>query len=168
MEQKTEKRICQNCKKDFTIEPEDFNFYKKISVPPPTFCPWCRFIRRMAWRNERALYKRACDLCGKNIIATSREDAPYPVYCYPCWQSDKWDGQEFGAEYDFSVPFFEQFKRLQDKVQQFALWQRNVINCDYANLVGESKNVYLSVSVVLNYENVFYSNVIDASKNIVD
>ena len=65
MENKSEKRICQNCKKDFIIEPEDFNFYEKIKVPPPTFCPWCRFIRRMAWRNERALYKRTCDLCQK-------------------------------------------------------------------------------------------------------
>ncbi len=28
---------CQNCKKDFIIEPEDFNFYEKIKVPAPTF-----------------------------------------------------------------------------------------------------------------------------------
>ena len=27
MEHKSEKRICQSCKKDFTIEPEAFNFY---------------------------------------------------------------------------------------------------------------------------------------------
>jgi len=39
-----ETKQCQNCKKDFTVEPEDFNFYEKISgsasggkVPPPTF-----------------------------------------------------------------------------------------------------------------------------------
>jgi len=28
----TENRSCQNCKKNFTIEPEDFGFYEKISV----------------------------------------------------------------------------------------------------------------------------------------
>jgi len=34
MSRGTEVRICQNCKKDFTIEPEDFTFYEKIKVPP--------------------------------------------------------------------------------------------------------------------------------------
>ena len=33
-----EQRICQSCKKEFTIEPEDFLFYEKIKVPAPTFC----------------------------------------------------------------------------------------------------------------------------------
>jgi hypothetical protein len=54
---KTETKTCQNCKKDFTIESEDFNFYEKIKVPPPTFCPECRIIRRMLWRNFRSLFK---------------------------------------------------------------------------------------------------------------
>jgi len=44
---KSETKNCQNCKKDFTIEPEDFNFYEKIKVPPPTFCPECRLQRRI-------------------------------------------------------------------------------------------------------------------------
>ena len=30
-----EKRNCQNCKKDFTIETEDFSYYEKIKVPVP-------------------------------------------------------------------------------------------------------------------------------------
>jgi hypothetical protein len=32
-----ETKICQNCKKNFIIEPDDFGFYEKIKVPPPTF-----------------------------------------------------------------------------------------------------------------------------------
>jgi hypothetical protein len=39
MEYKPQNVICQNCKKDFTIELDDFRFYEKIKVPPPTFCP---------------------------------------------------------------------------------------------------------------------------------
>ena len=39
MEYKSQNVIYQNCKKEFTIEPEDFNFYEKIKVPAPTFCP---------------------------------------------------------------------------------------------------------------------------------
>ena len=33
-----ETRVCQNCKKDFVIEPDDFLFYEKMKVPAPTFC----------------------------------------------------------------------------------------------------------------------------------
>jgi len=41
-----ETKQCQNCKKEFEIEAEDFNFYKKIKVPPPTrpeiiYCEKC-------------------------------------------------------------------------------------------------------------------------------
>ena len=41
---KSETRNCQNCKKDFIIEPDDFSFYEKIKVPAPTFCPECRMV----------------------------------------------------------------------------------------------------------------------------
>lgn len=60
---KQETKNCQNCKKDFIIESDDFSFYEKIQVPPPTFCPECRLVRRLVTRNERTLYKRKCDLC---------------------------------------------------------------------------------------------------------
>ena len=31
-----ERKTCKNCKKDFVIEAEDFAFYERIQVPPPT------------------------------------------------------------------------------------------------------------------------------------
>ena len=104
----SETRNCQNCKKDFTIEPDDFSFYEKIKVPPPTFCPECRFQRRMSWRNERTLYKRSCDLCKSNFISMYHQDTIFPVYCRECWYSDKWDPLFYGQDYDFSKSFFEQ------------------------------------------------------------
>ena len=163
-----ENRICQNCKKDFTIEPEDFNFYEKIKVPPPTFCPECRLQRRLAWRNERSLYKRQCDLCKKNIIAMYDEFVPFPVYCRECWYGDGWDATTFSQVYDFSKSFFEQYKELMKNVPRLALWQRNAINSDYANMVAESRNVYLSISTVDGSENVFYSKDVDKSTDIMD
>src|SRR3989344_220537 len=167
MEQKTEKRICQNCKKDFIIEPDDFGFYEKIKVPPPTFCPWCRFIRQMAWRNERNLYKRSCDLCDKNIFSPYPAGIQFPVYCHECWWSDKWEATSYGQKYNFSLPFFKQYKELLDKVPRLGYLHTNVINSDYANLTKDSKNVYLSFSVVRG-EDVFYSKAIDDSFDIFD
>ena len=40
----SETRNCQNCKKDFLIEGDDFSFYKKLGVPSPTWCPDCRLF----------------------------------------------------------------------------------------------------------------------------
>lgn len=163
-----ENKICQNCKKNFTIDPDDFGFYEKIGVPAPTFCPECRLIRRFSWRNERALYRRACDLCQKNIIAMYPESAPFPVYCRECWYGDGWDPILFGRDYDFSKTFFEQYKEFSNTVPRLALWQRNSINSEYSNMAAESKNVYLSASVVAGSENVFYSKCVDKSRDIID
>jgi len=99
MQQET--KICQHCQKEFTIEPEDFDFYEKIKVPAPTFCPECRDVRRLAFRNGHSLYKGKCGLCGKSIISRFSPDKPYKVYCKECWWSDNWDQLQHGREYDF-------------------------------------------------------------------
>lgn len=70
-------KTCQNCKQNFIIEPEDFLFYEKMNVPAPTFCPQCRLQRRLAFLNLFTLYKRPCDLCGKDSIVI------YPARCRP-------------------------------------------------------------------------------------
>lgn len=168
MNNQSENRICQNCKEDFVIEPDDFGFYEKIKVPPPTFCPECRRVRRFAWRNERALYRRICNLCNKNIISIYHESVPFPVYCRECWYGDDWDSASYARSYDLTKNFFEQYKEFSKTVPRLALWQRNVVNSDYSNMVGESRNVYLSVSVVKDSENVFYSKCVDKSRDIVD
>ena len=62
-------KVCQFCKKDFIIEPEDFKFYEKIRVLPPKICIECRAILRLSFRNERCFYKRTCDNCKKDIIS---------------------------------------------------------------------------------------------------
>src|SRR3990167_10471474 len=86
-----ETRKCQNCHNDFTIEPEDFKFYEKISVPPPTWCPECRAMRRLQFRNLRQPYKRVCAATGKDIFTLMPPEAPMPVYSGDYWRSDAWD-----------------------------------------------------------------------------
>ena len=131
-------KICQNCKTDFTIEPEDFEFYEKIKVPSPTFCPECRMVRRMVWRNERAFYKRKCDLCQKDIISVYSSQSPKKVYCSNCWNGDKWDAIDYGQNIDFSESFFEQFKNLQKQVPRVALINIKSVNSDYQNYYSEN------------------------------
>src|SRR3989344_6370841 len=105
----SETKNCQNCKSEFTIEPDDFAFYEMMKVPPPTWCPRCRLIRRMAWRGYQKLHKRKCDSTGEQVISVIHPNAPYRVYRQDIWWSDKWDPKSDGKDYDFSRSFFGQF-----------------------------------------------------------
>ena len=105
----SETRNCRNCKTDFTIAPEDFGFYEKMGVPAPDICHECRSQERTAFRNESVLYKRKCDLSGKDIISIYSQDKPYKVYDQEVWWGDGWDAMDHGRDYDFTPPFFHQF-----------------------------------------------------------
>ena len=165
-----ETRKCQNCKADFTIEPNDFGFYEKIRVPPPTFCPDCRRQRRWAWRNNVSLYNRKCDLCGKSVISIYSPDSGLVIYCNKCWWSDKWDPKSYAMDYDFSRPFFTQFRELLQKVPQMAIVNDDGIaslNCEYTHDWWFSKNCYMCFSGWY-VENVMYGFFILAGREIVD
>ncbi|MBI2623185.1 MAG: hypothetical protein HYW65_01240 [Candidatus Liptonbacteria bacterium] len=139
----SEARTCQNCHAQFAVDTEDQAFYARLQVPAPTFCPRCRMVRRQMFRNERALYKRPCDLCKKSVVSMYAPDAPYTVYCVECYQSDKWDPLGYGREYDFSRPFFEQFSELMRAVPRRALYIDFASASDYTNWGVNLKNCYL-------------------------
>ncbi len=160
-------KTCQNCKKDFTIEPEDFNFYEKIKVPAPTFCPECRAERRFIWRNERTLYKRKCDLCKKNIIGLYPPKTLFPVYCYECWYGDGWDSADYGMDYNPKIPFFSQFKNLMNKVPRLAIWVVASTKSEYTNQSYFNRNAYLSFAL-RDSENIFYAGRTKTIKNCID
>ena len=165
------RQVCENCKKDFIIESNDFSFYKKLGVPVPRWCPHCRFIRKLTFTNERSLYKRECANCRKSTISIYHPNVPYPIWCIQCHLSDVWDASDFATEYDFSRTFFEQFRDLRYKIPHRALDQneRNGEGCEYANFCYSSKNVYLSFNVTGNSENIKYSKpFLRLNKNCVD
>ena len=135
---------CHRCEKPFIIDDSAQLFYEKLEVPAPTHCPDCRRQRRLAFRNESFLKKRQCDLCEKVIISMYGEEVSFPVYCSDCWWSDRWDPLDYGAEFDFSRPFFEQFQSLMARVPKAALLTMSNENCDYSNYLGFSKSTYMS------------------------
>lgn len=149
---------CQNCKCDFTIESDDFLFYEKVKIPPPTFCPECRLIRRMATFNIRNLYNRKCDNCGEKIVSLFNKNSPYKVWCFSCYFSNKFEAISYGQNYDFSVDFFTQYEKLRRNIPLLCLEQsgNNSGGCEYANYTYSSKNIYLSYNVAKS-EDVYYS-----------
>ena len=64
----SETKICQNCKKDFIIESDDFSFYEKMNLSAPGMCPDCRAQLRLSFRNERTFYKTRVKRC-MNLFA---------------------------------------------------------------------------------------------------
>jgi hypothetical protein len=165
----SENKICQNCKKEFTIEAEDFNFYEKIKVPAPTWCPECRLVRRLIWRNDRYLSKIKCKLCGESTFSAFTEDSGLDLYCVNCWIGDKWNPLDYARDYDFSRPFFEQFGELIRKVPTEARFvsATTLINSDYVNLSSSLKNCYLIYNSDYD-ENCMYGSEIENSKDCVD
>ena len=155
MEYKSENRICQNCKKDFVIEPDDFLFYEKIKVPPPTFCPECRLQRMVAWRNDWHMFRKKDARTGEVIFSLFPEESPVKIYDRDYWISDAWDPVEYGVDYDFSKPFFEQFKELLSKVPMPSHSMTNVVNSHYCANASSIKNCYLCRGVAYTEDSAY-------------
>ncbi len=165
----SETKICQNCKNEFVIEPDDFLFYEKIKVPPPTFCFYCRAQRRLMFRNERTLYKRENNTPDKSeqIISIYRPELSVTVYDDRTWWSDKWDPMDYGKEYDFSRNFFEQFKGLYRSIPLIALSVTNNLNCSYCNVSEGDKGCYMLSGSERN-EDTIYGNRVVYNKQSAD
>jgi len=159
---------CQNCNIKFTIEPEDFEFYKKIGVPAPTFCPDCRNQRRFVFRNEMNLYKGKCDFSGKDIISIYHPKNSYKIYDRDIWWSDKWDPMKYSQDYNFNQPFFKQFKKLYLKVPRINIFtDKTAVDSNYCNCSIYIKDCYLATFGGW-LERIIYANRNTHSKDSLD
>ncbi len=126
-------------------------------------------MRRLIERNARTLYKRKCDLTGKEFISPYHPDRAFPVYTPDAWWSDAWDEMQYGRDVDFARPFFDQFAELLNAVPhqgQFVV-PGTMQNSDYVNCAGYLKDCYLIAEVDYN-EHCYYGNRLYHSKNLVD
>lgn len=117
--------------------------YSTLGVPLPLLGPDERARRRLAWRNERLLFRRKCDATGKLVVSIFDEAVPFPVYDQQHWWSDAWNPLAYGAEFDFSRPFFEQFYELFAKTPQCALRCPQSENSEFTNQCEKNKDCYL-------------------------
>lgn len=144
----TETKTCTRCTNQFSLNENDLSFYQKMKVPTPNVCPDCRFKMRALFRNETTLYSgQKCALCGKGIVTMYNPKSPYTIYCYQCFNSEKWEPKNYATEYDFSRPFFDQLKEFLIRVPKITLYLTlgygENINSDYVNMASGCKNCYL-------------------------
>lgn len=161
------KQTCKTCEKEFEIRDEDLVFYEQMKTVLPLDCPDCRMARRLVFRNERTLYKKDCDMCGKNMVSLYPQESSFIVYCHDCWWSDKWDPKDFGVDYDLNKTFFEQWKELQKKVPRLALVAFNNVRSEYTNGSAENKDCYLTFAADYN-EDCLYGRLLQRNKFCVD
>jgi len=163
----TETRICQNCKSQFLIAPDDFLFYEKMGVPAPEECPECRQEHRILFRNFKTLYKVNSAKSGLSIISMYSPSSPYLIYDHEEWWADDWDPKRYGRDVDFSRPFFEQLHDLWKAVPHYGLMNTASENCIYSNMVWRSKNCYFVFGCIEN-EECDYGHLVWNSRDCID
>ncbi len=159
---------CLKCSQQFEITPSDRDFYAKVQVPDPTFCPNCRLMRRLVFRNEPNLYRNVCALCKRPTISIYAPESPYTVYCQECWWSDNWDPRNYGRDYDFTKPFFAQYAAMQLQIPRIALMNKAPENSEFCNYAGYNRNCYLAVGGSWYNEDCYYGRHYNHCKTCCD
>ncbi len=93
-------------------------------------------------------------------------ESPFTIYCHECFWSDAWDPREYGRDYDFSKPFFQQYRELMEAVPREPSRMRNSPGSRYCDGSIDCKNCFMCSSGFKS-EDCMYSGPI-LSKNVVD
>ncbi len=161
------RKICEKTNIEFKITKEDLEFFKKLNIKTPKLSPIVKIQQLMSFRNERNFYKSKCAFSGKNIISIYPPDTEYTIFDQKIWWSDKWDPLDYGENFDFSHPFFEQFEKLIKKVPRINLQNRNNENSEYCNDTNDLKNCYLCTNATES-QDCLYSNTSGYNKDCID
>lgn len=168
---------CTQCQNTFEVTEKDratldkmtpvFNG-KEFRIPDPTLCFECRLQRKLTFYNSKNLYKRECAKTGKQIVSMYSPDKNITVYEKDAWFGDDWNPFDYGRDYDFNRPFFEQWEELRSSVPlpSLSLMTYNQ-NTDYANDAYKMKNCYL-VFDGEQAEDCFYGQTFIYVKNCMD
>jgi hypothetical protein len=102
--------ISTACTTAFKIIKPELEFYRRMNLPLPRYCPNCRHYQRLQQRNPLKLWKRQCQCGGQtsangiyhNTISHFHQDQPCPttfetsyapdkpeiVYCEKCYLAE--------------------------------------------------------------------------------
>jgi hypothetical protein len=90
---------CTSCNRNYKIVPNELLFYKKMAVPIPRKCFYCRHSNRIKKRNPLQLWPRNC-MCDKlghahgegkcevEFETSYAPERPEIVYCEKCYQTE--------------------------------------------------------------------------------
>ena len=79
---------CIQCDRNYKIIPQELLFYRKMNLPIPRKCFYCRHQNRIERRGPYKFWKRNCARCDKEITTNYAPDRPEIVYCESCYQKE--------------------------------------------------------------------------------
>jgi hypothetical protein len=79
---------CINCKRNYKITEQELTFYKKIILPIPRQCFYCRHQDRISRRGPFKFFIRKCSNCGEDTSTNLTEDVAPIMYCEKCYQQE--------------------------------------------------------------------------------
>ena len=79
---------CIDCGRNYKIIHPELQFYRKMLIPLPLKCFYCRHRDRIARRGPYKFWQRNCAKCEKEITTNYAPDRPEIVYCVECYQKE--------------------------------------------------------------------------------
>lgn len=79
---------CVACERNYRITPQELLFYRKMTLPIPRACFYCRHTDRIRRRGPYQFWDRECAHCNKAIKTTYSPERPEIVYCESCYQQE--------------------------------------------------------------------------------
>ncbi|MCX6758058.1 MAG: hypothetical protein NTZ44_04225 [Candidatus Nomurabacteria bacterium] len=79
---------CVDCERNYKIIEQELLFYKKMTLPIPRKCFYCRHKDRIVRRGPYKFWQRNCAHCNKEITTNYAPERPEIVYCEECYQQE--------------------------------------------------------------------------------
>jgi hypothetical protein len=80
---------CQNCGRGYKIIEMELRFLRKMKLPLPHDCPFCRINEKLnLWVDNMRLKDRICDKCGIEFKTHWSKDRAPVIYCKECYQQE--------------------------------------------------------------------------------
>ena len=78
------------CRGAYRITLDELNLYRKIGVPLPRQCFYCRHETRLKKRNPMKLWHRKCmkESCQNEFETAFSPDSPEIIYCESCYNKE--------------------------------------------------------------------------------
>ncbi len=77
---------CIECNRNYKITEQELQFYRKMNLPIPRKCFYCRHRARVVARGPIKFWNRTCAKCEKSIKTNYAPDRPEIVYCEECYK----------------------------------------------------------------------------------
>ena len=79
---------CIDCKRNYKITEQELLFYRKMVLPIPRKCFYCRHRDRIIRRGPFKFFIRQCSNCGIDTNTNLTEEVAPIMYCEKCYQQE--------------------------------------------------------------------------------